>query len=206
MVSVICRFAAVARRAASIAATSGAGSRSSRPIACTRTPSRRNSRISRQTAHLLLDRGEDAGDFFGRARQIIGRADPERNGAHPELAAPIQHLIQFAGAHRVDAAEIAQPGPASVAAIAVQDDADVPRHRTGTDLVQKLHLVARIEPRPGQPRYPADQPAQARPRRVCDLGWRANDSVAGGKGGLLRKGLIELARHGGAYSMGRTAV
>src|SRR5690349_17360049 len=77
--------------------------------------------------------------------KIIGREDPETDRANSGLRAPLQHLVELLGPQRVRLADVRDASLERVAAVAVEDDAEVPRDITPADLPQEETLVEVVE-------------------------------------------------------------
>src|SRR3972149_3612600 len=93
------RWAAVASCAPRMAESRESGRRSSLPTARTRTPRRR-----------IRDGREDARHLRRRSLEVLRRQHPEGHGGDGQLGAPEEHVER-------------------VPPVAVEDDAEVPRHR-----------------------------------------------------------------------------
>jgi hypothetical protein len=65
-------------------------------------PTAVNLGIVRQLLQFALDSVQDARDLFAVARKIVGRADPKRDRADPQFAAPGQDLVELARPLLVD--------------------------------------------------------------------------------------------------------
>jgi hypothetical protein len=61
------------------------------------------------------------------------------------LSTPVQDVIEFVGAALIDFTRVAEAATASVAAISIQDNANVARQRSSFDLAQQSTLVNPVE-------------------------------------------------------------
>src|SRR5436190_9651638 len=101
--------------------------------------------IVSERRNLGLDRGKDAGYLGPRSLEVLGREHPERHRGDTQFGAPVQDLVELVGATLIDLAWIAQASLAGMAAISVQDDADVARHRPLRELMKEAALVNPIK-------------------------------------------------------------
>src|SRR5438045_8313368 len=93
--------------------------------------------IMSERRNLGLDRGKDAGNLRPRSLEVLGREHPERHRGDTQFGAPVQDLVELVGATLINLARIAQAALASMAAISVQDDADMARHRPLLELMKE---------------------------------------------------------------------
>jgi hypothetical protein len=61
------------------------------------------------------------------------------------VGAPVQDIVQLLGATLIDFTWVAQASLASMAAISIQDDANVPRHRPAFEQIKESALVNPIK-------------------------------------------------------------
>src|SRR5579871_6662444 len=146
---------AVARSAAWMASSNGAGSVVKHPIARTRTRWRWILG-SRESDQLGLDRGEDARDFGRRPAKILGRKHPQRDRRNGEFGAPFENLVELVGAKTIDRARLDDPERAAMAAVAVEDNADVAGARSALNVAREAARINIIE-------KPNDRPQQRVP-------------------------------------------
>jgi hypothetical protein len=137
-----------------MAARVGAGRRSDNGIVC-------------KGGELFLNRSQNAGHLPGGAFQVPGRADPERYSRDFQGNAPIQHVIELLCAKRIELVRIHDASASTEAAVAVQDDPDVARHRSLAQLSDQTALVDAVEklldpvPRAGEEPTAADRHGRA---------------------------------------------
>ena len=86
-------------------------------------------RILGEGRQLGFDRGQNPRDLGRRTVKILGREDPQGHGRDGELGAPFEDLVELVGAEVVDRARLDDAERAAMAAIAVEDDADMTRPR-----------------------------------------------------------------------------
>src|SRR5215467_6576456 len=78
-------------------------------------------------SHFCFDGGQDAGDLFRWALEILGGENPKRDGGNGELAAPIEYLIELARSEAVNRMRIGEAESLPIPSLAVEDDADMRR-------------------------------------------------------------------------------
>src|SRR6266446_1423746 len=93
--------------------------------------------VTGKGGQLGLDRGQDARNFGRRPVEIIGGKDPQGHGGDAEIGTPCEDLVELVGAEIVEFSRLGDAQRASVAAIAVEDDADVARRRPASDIADK---------------------------------------------------------------------
>jgi len=69
--------------------------------------------------------------------KVIRGEDPQGDRRDAELGAPFEDLIKLVGADIVELSRLGDAERAAVAAVAVEDDADVARHRPAPDLADQ---------------------------------------------------------------------
>jgi hypothetical protein len=86
-----------------------------------------------------------ARDLVRRALEIVGRADPQGHGFDAQGLAPVQDLVELARTQAIDFAGFGQLSLLAIAAIAVENDPHVARHRLLAKLAQQPVLVDVVE-------------------------------------------------------------
>ena len=102
-------------------------------------------RIVCERGDLGFDRREDSGNLRLRSLEVLGRKHPQRHRGNTQFGAPVQDIVKLLGTTLIDFTWIAQASLASMAAISVQDDANVARHRPLFELIQEPALVNPIK-------------------------------------------------------------
>ena len=98
-----------------------------------------------EAGELFLDRRKDLGELAGGAEEVLGREHPERERRDPELRTPGEHVVELLGAEAVGEPRVGQAVLAGVAAVAVEDDADVAGDGTAADLTGQAPRVEAVE-------------------------------------------------------------
>jgi len=107
-----------------------------------------------QALHRALDDPQQRLDLGGRAGEVVGREQPQRDHLDAGLAAPREQLEDVIGALLVAGAHVGQahgPGPPPVA---VQDHPDVARNRVPGErrfqppLIEPVDEIAKSHPHP----------------------------------------------------------
>jgi len=52
-------------------------------------------RVARQSRQLGFDRAQDAGNFGGRALEVVGGENPQRDRRDAELGTPVEHVVEL---------------------------------------------------------------------------------------------------------------
>src|SRR5207247_875616 len=108
-------------------------------------------RMARELDELGLDRLQNAGDFTRVPAKVLRREDPEAHRGDRQLAAPEEHVVELPRAERVGLERVDEPALDRVAAVAVEDDTDVPGNGAPPDLPKEAPLVEVVEGRDHQP-------------------------------------------------------
>jgi hypothetical protein len=85
------------------------------------------------------------GDLFRWPLEILGGENPKRDGGNDELAAPIEYLIELARSEAVNRMRIGEAESLPIPSVAVEDDADMRRHRTAAYLPKQSAFVEVVE-------------------------------------------------------------
>jgi len=96
-------------------------------------------------SHFCFDGGQDAGDLFRWPLEILGGENSKRDRGNGQLAAPIEYLIELARSEAVNRMRIGEAESLPVPSVAVEDDADMHRHRTAAYLPKQPAFVEVIE-------------------------------------------------------------
>src|SRR5947208_17083005 len=75
---------------------------------------------------LGLDRLQNAGDLTRVPAEVLGRQDPEAHRGDRQLVAPEEHVVELPRAERVRLERVDKPSLQRVAAVAGEDEAEVP--------------------------------------------------------------------------------
>src|SRR5262249_4708207 len=91
-----------------------------------------------------VDDVEDGADVRGVAAEIFRRQPPQRDHGDLELAAPAQHFLGLCSASPIPV-ELRETGLPRVAAMAILDESQVPRHAAANDLAEQMCFVESVE-------------------------------------------------------------
>src|SRR5207253_11443186 len=92
-----------------------------------------------------VDCSKDTGNLGLRSLEVLGGKDPECHRGDTQFGAPVQNIVKLLRATLIDFTWVAQASLASMAAISIQDDANVARHRPLFELIQEPALVNPIK-------------------------------------------------------------
>ena len=92
-----------------------------------------------------FDHRKDSGNLRLSSLEVLGRKHPQRHRGDTQLGTPGQNIVKLLGATLIDCTWIAHASPASMAAISIQDDANVARHRPLFELTKESALVNPIK-------------------------------------------------------------
>src|SRR5262249_43512449 len=92
-----------------------------------------------------FDRRKDSGNLRLSSLEVLGLNHPQWQRGDTPVGAPVQDIVEPLGATLIDFTWVAQASLASMAAIAIQDDANVARHRPALELIKELALVKPIK-------------------------------------------------------------
>src|SRR5207249_4281716 len=108
--------------------------------------------------------------------EVLRREDPETHRGDRQLGAPEEHVVELPRAERVRLARVDEAALERVAAVAVEDDTEVPGDRSPPDLPQEAPLVDVVEERRHQwsrEQATVERPSSSRlPRRVREIRGR----------------------------------
>src|SRR5215469_618204 len=93
----------------------------------------------------LPQQHKDPGDLFRWPLEILGGENPKRDGGNGELAAPIEYLIELTRSEAVNRMRIGEAESLPIPSVAVEDDANMRRHRTAAYLPKQSAFVEVIE-------------------------------------------------------------
>src|SRR5437879_7933376 len=97
-----------------------------------------------QLGQFGVDRGKDARHLRRRPPQILRGKDPQRDGGDRKLRAPLEDVVQLPGAKAVRLDRITDAPFAGIAAVAVEDDADMRSEEHTSELQSPMYLVCRL--------------------------------------------------------------
>src|SRR5262249_61340293 len=83
---------------------------------------------------LRFDGGQDSGDLGRRAPEVVRREHPEADGRNADLGAPLEDVVELLGAERVRLAKVGHAPLEGEAAVAVEEDAEMPGDGAGSPL------------------------------------------------------------------------
>src|SRR4029453_2001475 len=98
-----------------------------------------------ESGELGLDGREDSGYLGRRPPEVVRREHPEADGRNADLGAPLEHVVELVGPERV---RLAKGGYATLegeAAVAVEDDAEMPGNGAVPNLTEQEPRVEVIE-------------------------------------------------------------
>ena len=85
---------------------------------------------------LGFDRRKDSGNLRLRSLEVLGRKHPQCQRGDMKFGAPLQDIVQLLGATLIDFTWVAHASLASMAAISIQDDANMMRHWPLFELIE----------------------------------------------------------------------
>jgi hypothetical protein len=95
--------------------------------------------------HSCFDRTEDARYLVTSSTEIGGGEDPQGDRRNAEFGAPIEDLVEFLSPNLVDLTRVVEPLIEPLSPVAIQDDANMTRHRLRANLLEKPALIEMVE-------------------------------------------------------------
>src|SRR4030095_7837836 len=102
-------------------------------------------RMAGERGELGFDGREDSGYLGRRAPEVVRREHPEADGRNADLGAPLEHVVELVGPERVRLAKVGYATLEGEAAVAVEDDAEMPGNGAVPNLSEQEPRIEVIE-------------------------------------------------------------
>src|SRR5882724_4437114 len=102
-------------------------------------------RMPGERGELGFDGREDSGYLGRRPPEVVRREHPQADGRNADLGAPLEHVVELVGPERVRLAKVGYPALEGEAAVAVEDDAEMPGNGAVPNLTEQEPRVEVIE-------------------------------------------------------------